>query len=84
MTVVNGIVLYVIIWWVTIFAVLPWGIRPAEPDEPGAEFGAPKNPLIWKRALWTSLVAAVIWLVLFWIIEANLFSFRAWVSGSGP
>jgi predicted secreted protein len=84
MTIVNGIVLYVIIWWVVIFAVLPWGIRPADSGDPSAEFGAPKNPVIWKRALWTSLVAAVIWLILFWIIEANLFSFRAWVSGGAP
>ena len=84
MSIVNGFVLYVIIWWVVIFAVLPWGIRPADPGDPGAESGAPKNPLIWKRALWTSLVAALIWLVLFWVIEADFFSFRAWVSGPAP
>ena len=81
---VSGFVLYVIIWWVVIFAVLPWGIRQADPGDPGAAHGAPKNPAILKRVLWTSLVAALIWLAVFWIIEANLFSFRAWVSGDAP
>lgn len=81
MNFVSGIVLYVIIWWLVIFTVLPWGIRQAEPGSPGAEHGAPVNPLIWKRVLWTTVIAAVIWILVFWIIQSNLISFRSWVSG---
>ena len=39
MTVVSGIVLYVIVWWVVVFAVLPWGVRTAAPGDPGAPIG---------------------------------------------
>jgi predicted secreted protein len=80
MNVVTGIVLYVIIWWTVLFAVLPWGVRTIEPGEPWAEHGAPRNPHLLQKALWTSLIAALIWLAAFAIIESNLFSFRAWVA----
>ncbi|HJZ15838.1 MAG TPA: DUF1467 family protein, partial [Stellaceae bacterium] len=32
---VTGIVVYVLVWWVTLFAVLPLWVTPAEPDDPG-------------------------------------------------
>jgi predicted secreted protein len=78
MTVVSGIVLYVIVWWVVVFAVLPWGVRTAAPGDPGAEHGAPANPQLWRKLIWTSVIAGLIWLVIFALIEADLFSFRDW------
>jgi predicted secreted protein len=32
---VTGIVVYVIVWWVTLFAVLPLWVTPSEPNDPG-------------------------------------------------
>ena len=80
MNVVTGLVLYVIIWWTALFAVLPWGVRQIPPGEQGSEYGAPSNPRLLAKALWTSVIAAVIWLAVFALIESNLISFRAWVS----
>lgn len=54
---------YFVVWWVMLFAVLPFGVRSqAEAGEvvPGTEPGAPVAPQLWKKALATSLVAAVV------------------------
>lgn len=78
----SGILVYVIVWWVVLFMVLPWGVRRAENPEPGHEPGAPEKPLIGRKMLVTSLIAALVWAIVFGLIEADLFSFRDWVNQS--
>jgi predicted secreted protein len=78
---VSGVVLYVILWCVVLFAVLPWGVRSAEPSDLGYAAGAPANPEIIKKALWTTGITAVLWLIIFLVIQADLISFRDWAAG---
>ena len=63
MNVVGGLALYFVIWWITLFAVLPFGIRSQEEAGDvvaGTEPGAPVLPGLLKKAVITSLIAAVI------------------------
>jgi predicted secreted protein len=76
MTWVQGIVAYVVLWWVVIFAVLPFGIRPTEEGDIGHAAGAPANPRLWFKAGVTTLVAAVLWVGLFLLVKSDLLSFR--------
>lgn len=72
-----GVGLYVVIWWVAIFAVLPWGVRPSAEDDPGHAAGAPANPRLLRKAAITSVVAGVIWLIVYWAVSADLVDFRS-------
>jgi len=46
---VTGIVVYFLVWWVTLFAVLPLWVTPADPGDPGYAAGAPERPrLLWR------------------------------------
>ena len=63
MNIVGGLALYFVIWWITLFAVLPFGIRSQEEAGEfvaGTEPGAPVLPGLLKKAVITSLIAAVI------------------------
>ncbi len=73
---VTGIAVYICIWWVVIFAVLPWGVRSAEPNNQGFDPGAPENPRLLLKALVTTAISAVLWAIVFAIVNSNLFSFR--------
>jgi predicted secreted protein len=59
-----ALAIYVTIWWIVLFAVLPLGVRSAEeageerPD--GADPGAPVAPQLAKKAAITTIVAAVV------------------------
>jgi predicted secreted protein len=64
-----SIVVFLTIWWVTLFAVTPFVVRPREEgdieDEPaGVDRGAPLAPRVARTALWTTLVAAAIFAAL--------------------
>ena len=72
----TGIAIYFTIWWVVIFAVLPWGVRAQENVEPGHASGAPANPRLLLKAIVTTLVSAVIWLAIDLIVRSDLISFR--------
>ena len=71
-----GIFVYVLIWWVVLFAVLPWGVRVPDNPEPGHATSAPSNPNLWRKALATTVVSFVIWLAVYAIAASELVSFR--------
>ena len=59
----GALALYFVIWWVLLFAVLPFGVRSqAESGEvvAGSEPGAPAAPALQEKAIWTTLVASVV------------------------
>lgn len=73
----TGLVLYVLIWWTALFAVLPFGVRPQpEPDRLTGWRGAPERPRLLRAAVATTIVAGVIWLAAFWLISSPYLSFR--------
>jgi predicted secreted protein len=52
--------IYFIVWWVVLFAVLPWGVRSqAESGDivPGTDPGAPAVPMLMAKLVWTTLIA---------------------------
>jgi predicted secreted protein len=59
-----ALAIYVTIWWIVLFAVLPFGVRSAEEageERPeGTDPGAPVAPLLMKKAAATTVIAAVI------------------------
>jgi predicted secreted protein len=72
----TGIAVYVTLWWVVLFAVLPFGVRRAEDLPPGAERGAPARPHLLLKALATSAIAGLLWLVVYVLVDRGVFSFR--------
>ena len=60
MNLVGGIVVFLISWWICLFAVLPIGVRgqfeEGEVDD-GTEEGAPVSHMMPKKALWATIGA---------------------------
>jgi predicted secreted protein len=78
----TGVMVYIVIWWTVLFAVLPLGVRRVEKPGKGEEHGAPERPELLRKAIITSAVAAVLWVGFFWLHWADVFSFRRLVDGS--
>jgi predicted secreted protein len=62
MAIGTSVAIYFLIWWIVLFAVLPWGVH-AQDDAgaPGTDPGAPRVPRLLAKLLWTTVVAAVVW-----------------------
>ncbi|QFT58621.1 hypothetical protein FIU94_07270 [Sulfitobacter sp. THAF37] len=64
MGIVSGLVLYAVIWSLTFLIALPIRVQTqGDLDDvvPGTHAGAPEHHHLRKKALWTTVVAAVIW-----------------------
>ena len=72
----TGIVVYVLVWWLTLFAVLPLWVTPSDPDDPGHAAGAPKNPFLPRKLALTTAVAALVWLGIYLAVISPWLSFR--------
>ena len=75
----TAFVLYTMIWWTALFAVLPFWTRPvADPSaESGGWRGAPERPMLWRKVLTTTAVATLLWAGCMLVIESDLVSFRS-------
>ncbi len=94
MTTTAGIAIYLVIWWLVLFAVLPFGIvsqhEVGELDD-GSDAGAPVRPMMWRKAIITTLIATLLWLGVAWLIVYRPISyddipfmpkFREWPAGA--
>ena len=73
---VTGIVAYILIWWLTLFTVLPIGVRPSGANDQGHEPGAPANPRLLFKVLLTTGISIVLWGVFYLIANSDLITFR--------
>lgn len=74
----TGLVVYVLVWWTTLFAVLPLWTQPvSEADETSGWRGAPARTLLWRKLLVTTLVAGVIWAGIYALVSSDWLSFRS-------
>ncbi len=83
MGVTGSIIVYVLIWWIIFFSVLPVGIQTnkekfKEKIE-GIDPGAPINPKIGKKFLITTLITSIIFIVIYYLVEFNLLNLREYL-----
>jgi predicted secreted protein len=63
MSLATSIAIYFIIWWMVLFAVLPWGVRSQHEDgaiAPGSDPGAPVIPALKHKLAWTTIIAGIV------------------------
>ena len=80
MGITGSIIVYVCIWWIVFFSVLPVGIQSnkevfREKIE-GMDPGAPKNPRIGRKFLITTLITTIIFVVIYYLVEIDLLNLR--------
>lgn len=82
----TAVVLFVLIWWTALFAVLPFGVHPVDEasDVPGGWRGAPREPRLGRKLIVTTLVAALLWGGCMVLIQSDWLSFRSgWLAMQG-
>ena len=74
----TALATYVIIWWLVMFMVLPWGVRRIEPEDlrEGDDPGAPANPRMLIKIAVTTGVSGVVFGLVYLIIISGVISFR--------
>ena len=77
----SAVAVYFVIWWLVLFAVLPWGVRTqgeAGAVEPGSPESAPAQPQLVRKALITTIIAAIVFALVYYVHA------QAWLDFSLP
>ncbi len=83
----TAIAIYFLVWWVVLFAVLPWGVRNQEESGevlPGTDPGAPAVHKVWMKLVWTTVIASVVFGILAVVYKLGLIPFEYLAAISGP
>ena len=80
MGITGSIIVYVMIWWIIFFSILPVGIisnkEVFRDSIEGTDPGAPKNPKIGKKFLITTIITSILFIMIYYIIELGFFNLR--------
>ena len=83
MGITGSIIVYVLIWWIIFFSVLPVGIQSNKEKFQeridGVDPGAPKNPKIAKKFLITTIITSIIFIVIYYLVEIDLLNLRKYL-----
>jgi predicted secreted protein len=83
MSTTGSLIVYISIWWIVFFSVLPIGIKSQNTkftDElHGNDRGAPKNPKIRKKFFITTLITSIIFLVIYYLVSQNYLNLRGYL-----
>jgi predicted secreted protein len=77
MTISAAIVLFAVIWFMTLFIVLPIKLKSQQDAGDiveGTHASAPSDPQLKKRAIWVSIIAVIIWAPVVYAISTGLLS----------
>jgi predicted secreted protein len=76
----SAIAIYFIVWWLCLFMVLPFGVRNAheagETVAEGHEAGAPVKPMLWRKMAATTLLATIIFAIVYGQMRFGWISFE--------
>ena len=83
MGITGSIIVFVLIWWIIFFSVLPVGIQSNKEkfiDKiEGIDPGAPKNPKIAKKFLITTIITSLIFIVIYYLVKFDLLNLREYL-----
>ena len=83
MSITGSLIVFISIWWIVFFSILPIGIKSQNAkfsDElHGNDRGAPKNPNIGKKFLTTTLISSIIFLAIYYLVSQNHLNLRGYL-----
>ena len=83
MSTTGSLIVFISIWWIVFFIVLPIGIKSQNAkfsdNLHGNDRGAPKNPKIGKKFFTTTLITSIIFLVIYYLVGQNYLDLRGYL-----
>lgn len=77
MTLVFGLAIYFVCWWIVLFAILPFGVTTqldAGQIVPGTAESAPIAPKMIPKLIATTIVTSIIFAFIYWLLEGGVVS----------
>ena len=70
-------ILYIIIWWVIFFAILPIDVNRQKIAEiKGEDPGSPENPKMFKKFIYCSGITTIIFIIIYLLMKFEFLNLR--------
>jgi predicted secreted protein len=69
-------IIFVIVWWLVLFMVLPFGAKPPDKVEPGMAPSAPDRPRMALKVAITTVIAAALTALILWLVQSGVIQLR--------
>tara|TARA_B100000609_G_scaffold92483_1_gene73856 strand:+ start:355 stop:600 length:246 start_codon:yes stop_codon:yes gene_type:complete len=77
----GSLIIYVLIWWIVFFALLPIDVnREKKQNIKGIDAGAPENPKIIKKFVYSTLITSIIFIIIFLLVKYEYLNIRNLIS----
>jgi len=77
LSITGSVVIFVIIWWIIFFSLLPIDVnRTKNIKVEGEDPGSPENPKILKKFLYTTIISSVFFLIIYYLVNHNYLNLR--------
>lgn len=76
MSIFTAALTFVIVWWLVLFMVLPFGAAPPDDVQAGNASSAPAKPRMLIKLLITTLIAACLTAAVIWFLQSGLIDVR--------
>ncbi|MDA9605090.1 DUF1467 family protein [Candidatus Pelagibacter sp.] len=74
-------ILYIIIWWIVFFAILPIDVNREKPIKiEGEDAGSPENPKMLKKFIYCTGITSIIFIIIFLLIKHEYLNLRDLIS----
>ncbi len=77
MSITGSLIVYVLIWWIVFFALLPIDVNREKKEKiKGIDPGAPENPKIIKKFTYSTLITSIIFIIIFILVKYDYLNIR--------
>ena len=74
-------IIYIIIWWIVFFSILPIDVnRKKSLKIDGEDSGSPENPKIFKKFIYCTGITSIIFIIIYLLIKYEYLNLRSLIS----
>lgn len=77
MSITGSLVVFICIWWIIFFAMLPIDVNREKKNKvEGEDPGSPENPKILKKIVYCTLITSVIFILIYILVKNEYLNLR--------
>ena len=70
-------IIYIIIWWIIFFAILPIDVeRKKMIKVEGEDSGSPENPKMWKKFIYCTVITTILFIIIYLLMKFEYLNLR--------
>ena len=74
-------IIYIIIWWIVFFTILPIDVNREKPIKiDGEDTGSPENPKMLKKFIYCTVITTIIFIIIYLLIKYEYLNLRNIIS----